>query len=77
MGSMFSPRPMNEAQWTNGKRVVSGRWLYNWASDRFLVELDQKDRTTGADTKRFHVYGDSPEWGKWKRIPESRSEKHE
>lgn len=59
---------MREAQWTNGKRTVSGRWSYYWAGDFFTVELDQRDRTTGERTKTFRVYGDSPEWGKFRLV---------
>ena len=56
---------MKEAVWTNGTRRVTGRWEYLWQSDRFRIELDQRDRTTGQQ-KRFTVAGDSPEWGKWR-----------
>lgn len=59
---------MAEAQWTNGKRTVSGRWFYYRPGDFFSVELDQRDRTTGERTKIFRVYGDSPEWGKFRLV---------
>jgi hypothetical protein len=57
---------MKEAVWTNGKRRVTGRWEYLWQSDRFRIELDQRDSTTG-QPKRFTVTGESPEWGNWRR----------
>lgn len=56
---------MSLVAWTNGKRRVTGRWTYHWASDRFVVELDQRDRITG-QPKCIVIAGDSPEWGNWK-----------
>lgn len=61
-----SESPWKEAVWVNGKRRVTGRWLYNRASDRFAIELDQRDRVTRCN-KRLIVAGDAPEWGNWKR----------
>lgn len=59
---------MEEAVWINGKRTVKGRWKYYRPGDFFTIELDQRDRTTGARTKTFRVYGEAPEWGNWKRV---------
>lgn len=56
---------MKPAIWTDGVRELTGRWRYNWASNRFLIVLDSKDRITG-DHRRLVVAGDKPEWGKWK-----------
>lgn len=53
--------------WTDGKRKVTGYWQYNWSSDSFTIQLDEKDETTGL-SKCFKVYGEKPEWGNWKRI---------
>ncbi len=54
--------------WKNNKRTVNGWWSYQWAQDTFLIELDQRDRTTGM-TKTFRVKGsDTPEWGNWKLV---------
>lgn len=60
-----------EAVWTNGKRIVKGRWSYYRPGDYFTIELDQRDRTTGARTKVFRAYGDKPEWGKFRRVNQS------
>ena len=56
---------MSEGVWVNGKKVVTGCWTYNWASDRFQIVLNVRDGITGGK-KRFVVVGDSPEWGNWK-----------
>lgn len=64
-----------EAVWVNGKRRVTGRWRYNWASDLFHIELDQRDRVTGS-TRCFTAGGDVPEWGNWKRVRAGRSLEH-
>ena len=55
-----------KATWANGKRRVTGAWRYVWSSDRFVIELDTRDRVTGGN-KRVVVGGDTPEWGNWKR----------
>lgn len=57
----------NRGTWANGKRTVTGHWSYSWASDRFYITLDTKDRITGTN-KQVVTYGDSPEWGKWKLV---------
>lgn len=44
--------------WSNGKRTLRGRWRYDWAKDRFFVRL--------SSGRSFAVYGEHPEWGKWK-----------
>lgn len=53
---------MTPATWRKGNRTVSGRWRYNWASDRFLIELDKPNRLTGERRQRFWVHGDRPEF---------------
>jgi hypothetical protein len=35
-----------------------------------MVTLFERDRTTGAREKTFRVYGDTPEWGNWKKEAE-------
>ena len=56
---------MGKAAWTNGKRRVTGYWQYHWASDRFVITLDTRDRITGRP-KVVIASGDAPEWGNWK-----------
>ena len=56
---------MTKATWINGKRTVTGQWVYNWSSDHFYIELDSIDRITHQN-RRFTVHGDKPEWGNWK-----------
>jgi hypothetical protein len=51
--------------WVNGKQQVTGSWRYHWPSDRFVIELNSKDRITGT-RRRMVVAGDTPEWGNWK-----------
>lgn len=53
--------------WRNGKRSVSGRWMYDSAAQRFRIELDSVDRTTG-ERRRVITAGEFPEWGKWKLV---------
>jgi hypothetical protein len=57
----------HKAIWTNGKSKKTGHWIYNWQSDRFVILLDSYDSVTGSQ-KRFEVWGDVPEWGKWIRV---------
>ena len=57
---------MREATWTKGQRTIKGWYSYNCARDNFTVEIDVKDTLTGADTRRFTVYDDTPEWNGWK-----------
>lgn len=47
-----------EATWTNGRKTVSGRWVYIWHRQRFVIEL--------SSGRQFEVDGDSPKWGSWK-----------
>ncbi len=57
--------PTKPGTWTNGKRTVTGRWIYVWASQRFVIWLDSRDRVTGAN-RRIVTANDTPEWGNWK-----------
>ena len=58
-----------KAVWVNGKKRVTGVWLYNWSSDTFWIMLDSRDRITGRK-RAFLVDGEKPEWGNWKRLVE-------
>lgn len=58
----------HEATWSNGKRTLTGRWRYEWARDRFIIHLDSIDKITGQH-RQVVTYNDTPEWGKWKRVP--------
>jgi hypothetical protein len=51
--------------WRNGKRMVTGRWWWDGAAQRFRIELNSVDRITG-ENRRISVAGEHPEWGKWK-----------
>lgn len=55
--------------WTNGKRQLTGVWEYRWASDRFLVRLDSRDRIVGSPREMI-LAGEHPEWGNWKLLRE-------
>jgi hypothetical protein len=57
---------VNAATWTDGKKVVTGHWQYNWASDSFTIFLDSTDRITGRK-RVIRTTGDTPEWGRFKR----------
>lgn len=57
------------ATWRNGKRVISGSWIYSWASDTFAIFLDSRDRVTGMP-RVLRVHGETPEWGNWKLVRE-------
>lgn len=57
---------MTAATWINGKRRVSGSWIYNWAGDKFVIILNSRDRVTG-EPRRIIVHGETPEWGNWRR----------
>lgn len=55
--------------WKKGLAVVEGWCAYNWAADRFDIELDGKDRVTG-QPRKFSVYGDEPNFNGWKVVRE-------
>ena len=59
---------MRKGIWKKGKRTIRGWWVYNWAADNFSVEIDQKDKLTGSQIRRFKVYADTPEWNGWKLL---------
>jgi hypothetical protein len=54
--------PRRFCKWTNGKKTISGWYIYNWGSDRFVTQVNRG--------KRRIVYGDRPEWGNWKLVKE-------
>ncbi len=58
---------VHQATWTNGKEQITGSWEYYWPGDFFWVRLDKEDPITGSE-RVFKVYGEKPEWGKWKRV---------
>lgn len=58
---------MHRATWTNGKRSITGWWIYQWAAQRFYIELDSRDRITG-QPRSFVTDNDTPEWGRWKLV---------
>ena len=57
--------------WRKGKRTLRGRWCYIWHRDRFLIELDGKDRATGLSRRPFEVTDDVPNFNGWKLERES------
>lgn len=59
---------MKTATWKNGSRYLRGRWLYNPAANRFVIRLDKPDRVSG-EQRTIYAYGDTPEWGNWKLLP--------
>ena len=56
-----------KATWMNGKKKLTGKWAYDWASERFYIFLDSTDPVTGA-ARKVVTCGDTPEWGNWKRV---------
>lgn len=56
-----------KARWTNGKTTISGRWYYDWSSDKYFIRLDTKDPVTDKN-RRVISGGETPEWGNWKLI---------
>ncbi len=64
---------MRRARWINGRKSILGWWTYNWAADRFHIELDSRDPITGG-IRKMTVAGDEPEWGNWKLDREYREE---
>lgn len=65
--SMFEPTRGQKAVWTNGKKSITGNWIYYRHNDRFFISLDSKDPITGR-RRELAVAGDHPEWGKWKLV---------
>jgi hypothetical protein len=63
---MFRARG-REATWTNGKRRITGWYIYHWPSDRFHITLDYRDRITG-QSPSIITTRDKPEWGNWKLV---------
>lgn len=62
-------RGYTKATWKNGKKKVTGHWIYNWAADSFTIILNSKDPITNRE-RIINTYNDVPEWGNWKRINE-------
>lgn len=60
---------MNRATWKHPKRMKAetGSWRYYSLGGYFEIYLDSKDPVTGQE-RNFRVYGDVPEWGKYRRI---------
>lgn len=56
---------LHDGVWINGKRTITGKWIYDWASDSFSIYLNSRDSITG-EYRRMRIKGDSPEWGNWK-----------
>lgn len=59
----------NRAKWTKNGEVITGRWNYIWASDKFHIMLDSRDPVTG-DYREFYVYDEHPEFNGWKLVRE-------
>ena len=57
----------SKGTWKNGKKTVTGIWLYNWSADTFSIILDSKDSITGQQ-RSFTTCNDTPEWGNWKLV---------
>jgi len=65
---------IKKAIWSDGKNKISGSWAYYWAGDYFTIHLDGNDPETGLRRQPFNVYGDEPNFGKWKKINEPRED---
>lgn len=63
----------HRAVWVNGKKRITGAWLYNWASERFLIVLDSTDKVTGM-RRRIVTDNDTPEWGNWRRVEDGEAQ---
>jgi hypothetical protein len=63
---------MNEATWSDGTNTIAGRWFYAWHAKCFVIQLDAKDPVCGLPVEKLKVYGDHPEWGKWKLNPQAK-----
>ncbi len=57
---------MKPGVWTKGKRTIKGFWDYNWAANNFQVVINVRDALSGAKSRSFTVYDDTPEWNGWK-----------
>lgn len=64
----------HEGAWRHPKRKkdLTGEWKY-LGGDRFVICLDKIDSVTGQN-KVLTVYGDAPEWDKWKLVREKEVE---
>lgn len=54
------------AIWTKGKRVITGSYTYDRASQRFYITLNVKDAITGSNKRYITADGDTPEWNGWR-----------
>lgn len=55
------------AEWTNGERTVGGVWRWSYNQQRFFIQLDGTD-DLGLRRKTLEVFGDEPNFGKFKLI---------
>jgi len=62
-----------EARWTKRTRskdaVITGRYMYDWAKQRYHVQLNKIDTFTKSK-QIFVVYGELPEWNNWRLVNE-------
>lgn len=60
-------------RWVNKRtgKIITGRWIWDWAAQRFYVSLDKAVDYAGERRKSLTLYGDTPEWGRWHRLPEN------
>jgi hypothetical protein len=54
----------NKGIWRKGKRRITGSWCWVWHQQRFFVQLDKPDRTTGR-TQKIEISGDNPNFNGW------------
>lgn len=58
-----------DGKWKKGKKIITGRWFYDWADKVFYINLNSKDPITG-EKRKVKVFGDHPEFNGWKLVRE-------
>lgn len=58
---------IKQASWKKGKKIITGIWRWNWASQRFIIQLDKKCKISG-NTIIIETSGEHPNFNGWKLV---------
>lgn len=58
----------HKAHWSNGKKTVSGCWVWQWASQRFVTDFDVPLSAHGEKKRHWVTANETPEIGPWKLV---------
>lgn len=59
---------MSDGVWKKGTRRITGKWMWSWHQQRFLIYLNGRDPITGESRGVIESFGESPEFNGWKLV---------